>query len=55
MSVPPCVNWSVEEVADWVQSLGFPQYRVSHTSVRVVMLTPRSLLRECRNVSRRTW
>lgn len=26
--VPTCMNWSVEEVADWVESLGFPQYRV---------------------------
>ena len=27
-AVPQCMNWSVEEVSDWVQSLGFPQYRV---------------------------
>lgn len=26
--VPTYINWSVEEVADWVESLGFPQYRV---------------------------
>lgn len=27
--VPQCIQWSVEQVADWVEGLGFPQYRVS--------------------------
>ena len=37
-SVPSCVNWSVEEVADWVQSLGFPQYRVRHLSLCIYIV-----------------
>ena len=28
--VPACLDWSVEEVGDWIESIGFPQYRVSH-------------------------
>ncbi len=27
-AVPQCLEWTVEEVADWVESLGFRQYRV---------------------------
>ena len=27
--VPPCLYWSIEQVADWVEQLGFPHYRVS--------------------------
>ncbi len=26
--VPKCVRWTAEEVADWIQSLGYPQYKV---------------------------
>ena len=27
-AVPQCLQWTVEEVADWVESLGFKDYRV---------------------------
>lgn len=27
--VPPVLYWSVEQVADWIEELGFPYYRVS--------------------------
>ena len=27
---PPYLHWSTDEVAEWVESLGFKQYRVSH-------------------------
>ena len=27
--VPPCLYWTVDQVADWVENLGFPYYRVS--------------------------
>ena len=26
--VPPCLYWTVEQVADWIEELGFPYYRV---------------------------
>ena len=26
--VPSCLTWSYEEVADWIEELGFPYYRV---------------------------
>lgn len=26
---PPYMDWNMEEVADWIQSLGFPQYKVN--------------------------
>ncbi|KAK3599910.1 hypothetical protein CHS0354_022495 [Potamilus streckersoni] len=25
--VPPCLYWSVQQVADWIEELGFPFYR----------------------------
>ena len=25
---PTCLNWKIEDVADWVEFLGFPQDRV---------------------------
>lgn len=25
---PTCLGWKIEDVADWVEFLGFPQYRV---------------------------
>ena len=27
--VPPSLYWSVNQVADWIEELGFPYYRVS--------------------------
>ena len=27
--VPPPMYWTCEQVADWVEELGFPYYRVS--------------------------
>ncbi len=27
-SEPECINWSVEEVAEWIESLGFEEYKV---------------------------
>jgi len=27
--VPPCFRWTPEDVADWIESIGFPLYRVS--------------------------
>lgn len=29
ITVPECASWTVEEVADWVERVGFKQYRVS--------------------------
>lgn len=26
--VPPCLYWNVEQVADWIEDIGFPDYRV---------------------------
>ena len=26
---PSCLTWSIGDVADWIEYLGFPQYRVS--------------------------
>ena len=25
---PTCLSWKIEDVADWLEFLGFPQYRV---------------------------
>lgn len=27
--VPPCLYWSVEKVEEWIEKLGFPNYKVS--------------------------
>lgn len=27
-NVPPCLYWSVEKVAEWIEKLGFPNYTV---------------------------
>ena len=41
--VPSCLTWSYEEVADWIEELGFPYYRVGeaffHSSQTVAMTT----------------
>jgi hypothetical protein len=26
--VPACLYWSVDQVADWIEELGFPNYKV---------------------------
>jgi len=31
-AVPACCNWTREQVADWIESIGFPLYRVSFPS-----------------------
>jgi len=28
-AVPACFSWTPEDVADWIESIGFPLYRVS--------------------------
>ncbi|CAH1263606.1 sterile alpha motif domain-containing protein 15-like [Branchiostoma lanceolatum] len=32
MAVPNCLHWSCEDVADWIEQLGFPQYRECFTT-----------------------
>ncbi len=27
-SEPQCINWSVEKVSEWIESLGFKEYKV---------------------------
>lgn len=27
--VPACLYWSVEQVSDWIEELGFPNYKVT--------------------------
>lgn len=37
--VPPCLYWSVEKVEEWIEKLGFPNYKVSsyvHETVKVL-------------------
>ena len=29
--VPGCLQWTVEEVADWIEKLGYKEYRVHQT------------------------
>ncbi|XP_078000937.1 sterile alpha motif domain-containing protein 15-like [Glandiceps talaboti] len=31
MAEPNCLHWSCEDVADWIEQLGFPQYRECFT------------------------
>lgn len=28
--VPYCLKWSSKDVAEWIESLGFPQYKVNY-------------------------
>ena len=28
METPACLNWTVEDVGEWIVSLGFTQYKV---------------------------
>ena len=28
--VPSCLAWTVQQVADWMEEIGFPDYRVSN-------------------------
>ena len=41
--VPACLDWSVEKVGDWIESIGFPQYRVSRVDSRWRQVLHRSL------------
>ena len=36
---PSCLSWKIDDVADWVEFLGFKQYRVRRKSVTFVELT----------------
>lgn len=29
--IPLCLEWSSEDVAEWIEYLGFPQYKVKRT------------------------
>ena len=28
VSIPECANWTEEQVGEWIESLGLPQYKV---------------------------
>ena len=28
--VPACLEWTVQEVADWIEKLGYKEYKVNH-------------------------
>lgn len=34
-SVPSSLYWNIEEVAQWIEELGFPQYSVSKGKLQV--------------------
>ena len=42
--LPACWSWTQEDVADWIESIGFPLYRVSSLSHSFVKVT------ECESV-----
>lgn len=27
-NVPPCLYWSVDKVSEWIEKIGFPNYKV---------------------------
>lgn len=27
--VPPCLHWSVDQVAEWIEEIGYPYYKVN--------------------------
>ena len=31
--IPACLEWTVEDVAEWIEYLGFPQYKVRFSRV----------------------
>jgi hypothetical protein len=33
--VPACLQWTVDEVADWIDKLGYKEYRVHQTIDKV--------------------
>ena len=35
--VPQCLQWTVEEVADWIEALGFQQYRVRVSGMDIII------------------
>lgn len=37
---PTCLSWSIEDVADWVEFLGFEQYRVRSVASPFGVLDP---------------
>ena len=45
-AVPACLSWTPEDVADWIESIGFSLYRVSilSDSCLIVNTTPLKLL-----------
>uniref|UniRef100_H2Y9D8 SAM domain-containing protein n=1 Tax=Ciona savignyi TaxID=51511 RepID=H2Y9D8_CIOSA len=30
--VPTCIHWSCDDVANWIEEIGFPQYRLCFTT-----------------------
>ncbi|GFS71609.1 hypothetical protein NPIL_620391 [Nephila pilipes] len=32
LELPPCIAWTAEEVASWIEDLGFPHYKVINLS-----------------------
>lgn len=32
-SVPPCLYWSVDKVAEWIEKIGFPNYKVWYIQI----------------------
>ena len=34
--VPSCIQWSEEEVAKWIEDIGFKQYKVIHDNCTVL-------------------
>ena len=46
--VPACLYWSVDQVADWIEELGFPNYRVLLHILRLITDFPkRPHLKKC--------
>ena len=35
---PSCLSWNMDDVADWVEFLGFQQYRVREIANKIVSL-----------------
>ena len=33
--VPGCLQWSCDDVADWIEGLGYPYYKVRHGLIKL--------------------
>ena len=42
---PACIDWSVEEVADWIERLGYKEYRVNNVCIR--SSSPNNIIKMC--------